>query len=324
MTTLAPSLPLRSTMPQSFSLYRLAGPTTAPQLEALQWPRFKPLSDDNSHAQRSIGWDHGDGSAVSQYRDLCRLRLLVDEKRVPAPVIERALERRIQSLPPDGQPITRKLRAELRREVELDLLPQTFPRLRAIALYIRADGLCLIGSASAAACDTVIASLLAVAGEGAQVERVGMRDFGDRLAAVLRDPEQWLDDRTTIGHSAQFVGAPLDPGGSKQAVTCRGSDLGSTRVLEHLEALGAVRALGLSVALPEVATEDGSTVGFDCVLTDELRVKSMKWSAAPASAQTPPGLLDIRDASHLLHSLWPLVQRLQTPDANGDAGDATA
>jgi len=297
-------------MPQ-YTFYRLKDALEPQALAAVRFPVFKPLTDENPTAARSCGWLLTGGNAQVTFRGIHRLRFAEDRKQVPASVLERALDARVRELESRGSPVGRSQKKDLRDELNLSLLPRAFPVRKVTPVYLWPDGLIAIGSTSSSQVDSVLAAILAALPPNAALLPIIARQASERLAEVLRSPDEWLPAGAELGDFAQMVGLPRDGTGAKQVVACRGADLGSSAVQEHLRWLPQVQALRIvAQAEPLPYAEPDTSPLVSCVIDRELRLKQVKWLSAQPANPSDPELDDIRDADRVARALLPLLQLL--------------
>jgi len=137
---------------------------TTAQIEAgLSLTRF---SKCGATQEKSIGWSEPRNEAHAVLAEVVNghiiLRLTSETKVLPANVVRRAAEERIEKLEDQmGRKLGRVEKRDIREEMRLDLLPRAFTRLAHTNVWIdRNSGLLLVDSGSPTRADEVVAMLL--------------------------------------------------------------------------------------------------------------------------------------------------------------------
>lgn len=137
---------------------------TTAQIEAgLSLARFMKCG---AAQEQSVGWseprDVAHAALVETIGSHLVLRLTTEAKVLPANVVQRAADERIQKLEEQfGRKLGRVEKRDIREEMRLDLLPRAFTRIAHTTVWINRDaGMLMIDTASPKQADVVVAMLL--------------------------------------------------------------------------------------------------------------------------------------------------------------------
>lgn len=137
---------------------------TTAQIEAgLSLARFMKCG---ATQEQSVGWSEpravAHAALVETIGNHLILRLTTESKVLPANVVRRAADERIEKLEDQtGRKLGRAEKRDIREEMRLDLLPRAFTRLGHTTVWIDRDaGMLMIDTASPKQADVVVAMLL--------------------------------------------------------------------------------------------------------------------------------------------------------------------
>lgn len=144
---------------KAITIYRIAGQfPSEPKLNV-----FVPCGPTQP---KSIGWvpprghDHGELCEFVSGQHI--LKLMIETKKVPADVLDRAVDAACESIEQQtGRKPGKKQRKEIKEDVTMGLLPHAFPKRTSVFVWIdQTNMLLVIGSASSARCDDVATALV--------------------------------------------------------------------------------------------------------------------------------------------------------------------
>ncbi|MBL8309167.1 MAG: recombination-associated protein RdgC [Burkholderiales bacterium] len=137
---------------------------TTAQIEAgLSLVRFAQCG---ATQEKSVGWSEPRGEAHAMLAEAVNghllLRFTTETKMLPANVVRRAAEERIEKLETQtGRTLGRAEKRDIREEMRLELLPRAFTRIAHTWVWIdRAHGFLCLDTASPTRADEVVAALL--------------------------------------------------------------------------------------------------------------------------------------------------------------------
>ena len=200
-------------------LYRVGPewPQTAGQFaEALAAEPFAPCA---ATQQKSAGWvpPRGDehGALVETVDGQWIARFAIETKAVPGDAVRRKVEEAVQHIEKTtGRKPGKKEMRDLKDDALIALLPQAFPRQKAITLWLDpATRILALDATSQGAADEVITSLVRVAGKGFAVGLLNtVTSPQAAMAAWLADDEgEALPDAFDIGRECELKGSGDEP-----------------------------------------------------------------------------------------------------------------
>lgn len=206
-------------MLKNLILYRLGPewPQTAGQFaEALA---AEPFAECGATQQKSTGWvpprgqDHG--ALVEAIDGQWVARFAIETKAVPGDAVRRKVDEAVAKIEKSSgrKPGKKELR-DLRDDAVTALLPQAFPRQKAITLWLNpATRILALDATSQGAADEVITSLVRVAGKGFAVGLLNTATSPQAaMAAWLADDEgEALPDAFDIGRECELKGSGDEP-----------------------------------------------------------------------------------------------------------------
>ena len=199
-------------------LYRLnpKWPASADQLvEALAGEPFAPCA---AAQQKSTGWvppreEHG--ALVESVDGQWIARLMIETKSVPASEVKKRADAAADEIErTQGRKPGKKEMRDLKDDALFALLPQAFPRQKAITLWIDpATRILALDATSQGAADEVITSLVRVAGKGFEIGLLQTNTSPQAaMAAWLADDEgEALPDAFDIGRECELKGSGDEP-----------------------------------------------------------------------------------------------------------------
>lgn len=205
-------------MLKNLFLYRLGPewPTDSNQLaEALA---SEPFAECGATQQKSTGWvppreEHGALVEVVDGQWIAKLQ--IETKSVPADVVKKRAEAAADETERlHGRRPGKKEMRDLRDDALIALLPQAFPRQKAITLWLNpATRILALDATSQGAADEVITSLVRVAGKGFAVGLLNtVTSPQAAMAAWLADDEgEALPDAFDIGRECELKGRGDEP-----------------------------------------------------------------------------------------------------------------
>ena len=205
-------------MLKNLILYRLnpKWPASADQLvEALAGEPFAPCA---AAQQKSTGWvppreEHG--ALVESVDGQWIARLMIETKSVPASEVKKRADAAADEIErTQGRKPGKKEMRDLKDDALFALLPQAFPRQKAITLWIDpATRILALDATSQGAADEVITSLVRVAGKGFAVGLLNtVTSPQAAMAAWLADDEgEALPDAFDIGRECELKGSGDEP-----------------------------------------------------------------------------------------------------------------
>ena len=206
-------------MLKNLILYRLGPerPTSADQLvEALAGEPFAPCA---ATQQKSTGWappreEHG--ALVESVAGHWIARMLIETKSVPASEVKKRADAAADEIErTQGRKPGKKEMRDLKDDALIALLPQAFPRQKAITLWLDpATRILALDATNQGAADEVITSLVRVAGKGFAVCLLNATVTSPRaaMAAWLADDEgEALPDAFDIGRECELKGSGDEP-----------------------------------------------------------------------------------------------------------------
>ncbi|MET4578909.1 recombination-associated protein RdgC [Ottowia thiooxydans] len=157
---------------KNLMLYRLgpAWPQTAAQLEEAL--AAEPFVACGATQQKSSGWvpprGHEHGALVETVAGQWIARLAIETRAVPGEAVKRKTQEAIEHIEKTtGRKPGKKEAKDLRDDALLSLLPQAFPRIGQVTLWIDPENRWLVLDASAQGkADEIISSLSRVSGQG--------------------------------------------------------------------------------------------------------------------------------------------------------------
>lgn len=247
--------------------YRFTKPVelTAETLEnALAQAAFKPCGPQDTFR---LGWTtplgrHGQQyvHTTGGYHMIC---LRKEEKLLPAAVIKEVVAERVEQIEQEQmRKVRRKEKDEIREQVTLEMLPQAFSRSRLIFAYLAPQEDLLVVDAGSAKQAEELTSFL----------RKTLGSLPVRLPAVEQAPaftfSGWLTESLelppsfTLGLECELKDSGEDGG----MVRCRGLDLRSDEIRNHLET-------GMQVTRVAMTWEDS----LSFVLDEELALRRLRF-----------------------------------------------
>ena len=199
-------------------LYRVGPewPQTAGQFaEALA---TEPFAECGATQQKSTGWvppreEHG--ALVESVAGHWIARMLIETKSVPASEVKKRADAAADEIErTQGRKPGKKEMRDLKDDALIALLPQAFPRQKAITLWLDpATRILALDAASQGAADEVITSLVRVAGKGFAVGLLNtVTSPQAAMAAWLADDEgEALHDAFDIGRECELKGSGDEP-----------------------------------------------------------------------------------------------------------------
>lgn len=249
-------------------LYRLGAtwPASAAQLEqALATEKFTPCT---ATQQRAIGWvpPRGDahGALVEDIGGQWIARLNIETKAVPGDAVRKHVDAAVDAIErTTGRRPGKKERRDLRDDALNALLPQAFPRLKAVKVWIDPETrLLAIDAGSQSAADEVVTSLVRVAGPGFEVRLVFTAHSPQAVMSswLAADSGDDLPDDFHVERECELKGSGDEPA----VVKFNRHDLATDEIRQHIAEgkLPTKLALGWQ-----------GRVGF--VLTQALQIKRL-------------------------------------------------
>jgi recombination associated protein RdgC len=193
-----------------------------------------------------------------------------EEKILPAPYVKDLVDERVEELE-QTQPFsaTKKQRAEIKDDVELELLPRAFTRKVDVYAYINAENnTIIIDTASRTKAEDVLSLLrkaigtLPVKGIETKVEPSEVMTSWVSGLFDFNSAAHTLGSRFTFGSEAHFAGI----GDDSATAVVRNQDMGGEEVEVHLNAEQYITKLGL---------EYSNTMSF--MLHDDLSIKRIRF-----------------------------------------------
>lgn len=166
-----------------------------------------------------------------------------EEKVLPAPVIKEMVEEKAEAIEQEqGRKVRKKEKDEIKEEVTLELLPRAFSRNRRTYAYLSpADGVMVVDAGSAKQAEDVASAL-----------RQSLGSLPVRPPVLEQAPAftftGWLDESIDLPGSIE-LGAECelkDPSEDGGVVRCKGLDLKSEEIQNHLAAGMQVTKLSLT------------------------------------------------------------------------------
>lgn len=166
-----------------------------------------------------------------------------EEKVLPAPVIKEMVEEKAEAIEQEqGRKVRKKEKDEIKEEVTLELLPRAFSRNRRTYAYLSpADGVMVVDAGSAKQAEDVASAL-----------RQSLGSLPVRPPVLEQAPAftftGWLDESIDLPASIELgmeceLKDPSEDGG---VVRCKGMDLKSDEIQNHLAAGMQVTKLSLT------------------------------------------------------------------------------
>ncbi|WP_372972875.1 recombination-associated protein RdgC [Marinobacter sp.] len=166
-----------------------------------------------------------------------------EEKVLPAPVIKEMVEEKAEAIEQEqGRKVRKKEKDEIKEEVTLELLPRAFSRNRRTYAYLSpADGVMVVDAGSAKQAEDVASAL-----------RQSLGSLPVRPPVLEQAPAftftGWLDESIDLPGSIELgmeceLKDPSEDGG---VVRCKGMDLKSDEIQNHLAAGMQVTKLSLT------------------------------------------------------------------------------
>ncbi len=226
-----------------------------------------PFTPCGAHSKESMGWVPPLGRTgvqlvhtASGHHLLC---LMMEEKILPASVVNDALQERVDEIEgKEGRKLFRKERLQLKDDVTAELLPKAFPKKQKVFAYISpVDRLLVINAGSQGQAETLLGFLRNTLGS---LPVVPVSTVGVPADIMTR----WLQQ----GHGTESFELESDvelfnPREDGNTVRCKGQDLGSHEIEEHLKAGKLANKL-------RVSWKDR----LSCVINDSLAISSLKFS----------------------------------------------
>lgn len=200
--------------------------------EKLADAAFKPCG---SHDTMRLGWVPPLGRMSEQFVHAANGYYLIclrkEEKLLPAQVVKEAVMERVEQIELEqSRKVRRKERDEIREQLTLEMLPQAFTRSRHCYAYIAPkDGWMVVDASSPKQAEEVTSHL-----------RKTLGSLPVRPPAVEQSPAftmtGWLNNQVAMpsGLVAGLECDLKDPGEEGGTIKCKGVDLHSEEVLNHL------------------------------------------------------------------------------------------
>ncbi len=250
---------------KAFMPFRFEAPT------GLIVETFPMSTDPSGGAWRSIGFIDCPFEGDSLAHDLdgagTLFHIQFNERILPGKVRDEVLAKRVADIEQlDGRKINKKDYAQLREQVEFDLLPRAFIRRTVVpVMFVKATRQVLIFTSSAKRCDDVI-GLLCGAIEGLKIISI------DATPARLLDNlclgnECYTDDQDKI----EATDSGVFKGENKRTVRVKGREIDSPEVGEIIAA--GYKASELGIAFTEHASTEPQSVA---TLNDQLVFKRVE------------------------------------------------
>jgi len=251
---------------KSLRVFRLHSPFTLSAEALHEALSARPARPCGSLELFTLGWERPFGRQGDSFTHAAGGCILVcarrEERVLPAAVVRDELEYRIEEIEErEGRTLKRKEKAELKERVFGELLPRAFTRSILIRGYLDPEGGWLVVDAANAKRAETLVDLL----------RETLGSFQVRPLAVQQAPApimtSWLEGAGpgagwVVGDECELRD-PLEEG---TVVRCKGMDLGSEEVANHLKA-------GKQVA--RLALEWQERLGF--LLDQDLGVKRLRF-----------------------------------------------
>ena len=203
---------------KSLFLYRLGPewPTSADQLvEALAGEPFAPCA---ATQQKSTGWvppreEHG--ALVESVAGHWIARMLIETKSVPASEVKKRADAAADEIErTQGRKPGKKEMRDLKDDALIALLPQAFPRQKAITLWLDpATRILALDATSQGAADEVITSLARVAGKGFLVSMLQTKVSPQAAMTdwLLDEEGDALPGEFSVGRECELKGGGDEP-----------------------------------------------------------------------------------------------------------------
>jgi recombination associated protein RdgC len=192
-----------------------------------------------------------------------------EEKLLPAPYVKELLEERIQELELT-QPFsaTKAQRAEIKDDIELELLPRAFTRKTDTYAYINAkNNTIVINTSSRGKAEDVLSLLRKAIGtlpvKGVELKTDASEVMTSWVINLFKTPFKWhLSNNFSFGLEAHFIGL----GDDSATAVVRNQEMNSAEVEVHLEAAQYITKLALN---------HEESMSF--MLHDDLSIKRIKF-----------------------------------------------
>lgn len=202
--------------------------------QCLRQDEFKPCGPQEMSRQ---GWTaplgkHGETLVHAANGDLL-ICLHKQEKILPGPVVKEFVEEKVETIEIEqGRKVRRKEKDEIKEQVLLEMLPQAFPKNKRIFGYLSPRNGYLVVDAPSAK----------VAEDFASTLRKSLGSLPVRPPAVNQSPAftftGWLQETIDLPDAVVFGGdcELKDPSEDGGVVRCKGLDLKSDEIRNHLDA----------------------------------------------------------------------------------------
>ncbi len=226
-----------------------------------------PFTPCGSYSKESMGWVPPLGRTGVQLVHTANgqhmICLMMEEKILPASVVNDALQERADAVEEKvGRKLFRKERLQLKDDVIADLLPKAFPKKQKVFAYISpVDRLLVINTGSQGQAETFLGFLRNTLGS---LPVVPVSTVGVPADIMTR----WLlQGYGTDGFELESDVELFNPKEDGNTVRCKGQDLSSHEIEEHLKAGKLANKL-------RVSWRDRLT----CVINDSLAITGLKFS----------------------------------------------
>ncbi len=254
-------------------IYRLKEPFTLDQVQLdaqLRQHAFKPCGPLEMTA---MGWTPPLGGQTLQWVHGAGACLLIaarrQERLLPAAVINEAVAEKVTDIEHNEmRDVTRRERSRLREEILIDMLPRAFTRSRRIWAYIDIEANWIVVDSPN---DKVAEEVLSLLRES--IGSLPIKPLVPTIAVAERFSDWVAGGEVLAGLELEDQCELRDPVDNRSVVRCRGQDLSSPEIRNHLESGKRVVALGVnwndrvSFILDETLTL--KRLRFDTELIDE-------------------------------------------------------
>ena len=191
-----------------------------------------------------------------------------EEKILPASYVKDLVDERVEELEQTELFVSKKQRAEIKDDIELELLPRAFTRKTDVYAYINAENnTIVIDTASRSKAEDVLSLLRKAIGtlpvKGVELDCDASEVMTNWVINLFKTTFKWyLSNNFSFGLEAHFAGL----GDDSATAVVRNQEVHSAEVKAHLDAGQYITKLGL---------EYGETASF--MLHDDLSIKRIKF-----------------------------------------------
>jgi len=226
-------------------VYRLQAPFELDQMALharLQERRFRPCGPVET---ATMGWTAPLGpKAELLVHTVGQVHLVAmrrQERLLPGSVVTEAVADRVAEIEQaEMREVGRRERRQLREDLLVEMLPQAFTRSRVVRASIdAADGWTVVDAASDKAAEEVIALLRESLGS------FPLKPLAPEVAPAERLSAWLLSGEPAAGFALEDACVLQDPEDSRSTVRCRGQDLSSPEIRNHLDSGKRAVSVGL-------------------------------------------------------------------------------